>query len=73
MNIHRGKAFMICGMGGCSIAFDFFACISFIHVAYRFSVSWILLFRISAFGYAVLIVSDIRALYEHYALDKPFF
>ena len=38
MNINRGKAFMVCGMGGCSIALDFFACISSIIAAYRFSV-----------------------------------
>ena len=24
MNINRGKAFMVCGMDGCSIALDFF-------------------------------------------------
>ena len=44
MNINRGKAFMVCGMGGCSIALDFFAYISTIIAAYRFSVSWILRF-----------------------------
>lgn len=49
MNINRGKAFMVCSMGGCSIILDFFACISFIIAAYRFSVSWILRFIVSAF------------------------
>ena len=49
MNINRGKAFMVCGMGGCSIVLDFFSCISFIIAAYRFSVSWILRLRVSAF------------------------
>ena len=49
MNINRGKAFMVCGMGGCSIALVFFACISSIIAAYRFSVSWILRFIVSAF------------------------
>ena len=49
MNINRGKAFMVCGMGGCSIVLDIFACISSIIAAYRFSVSWILRFRVSAF------------------------
>ena len=48
MNINRGKAFVVCGMGG-SIVLDFFACISFIIAAYRFSVSWILRLRVSAF------------------------
>ena len=42
MNINRGKAFMVRGMGGCSIVLDFFVCISFIIAAYRFSDSWIL-------------------------------
>ena len=45
----RGKSFNACGMDGCSIALDFFACISFINAAYRFSVSWILRLRVSAF------------------------
>lgn len=49
MNINRGKAFMVCGMGGCSIVSSFFSCISFIIAAYRFSVSWILRLRVSAF------------------------
>ena len=49
MNINRGKAFMVCGMGGCSIAQEFFACISSIIAAYRFSVSWILRFIVAAF------------------------
>ena len=49
MNINRGKAFMVRGMGGCSIVLDFFACISTIIAAYRFSVSWILRFIVSAF------------------------
>ena len=40
---------MVCGMGGCSIALYFFACISLIIAAYRFSVSWILRLRVSAF------------------------
>ena len=48
MNINRGKAFMVCGMGG-SIVLDFFACISSIIAVYRFSVSWILRFIVSAF------------------------
>ena len=34
---------------GGSIVFDFFACISFIIAAYRFSVSWILRLRAFAF------------------------
>lgn len=45
----QGKAFMVRGMGGCSIILDFFACISTIIAAYRFSVSWILRLRVSAF------------------------
>ena len=49
MNINRGKAFMVCGMGGSSIALDCFARISTIIAAYRFSVSWILRFIVSAF------------------------
>ena len=48
MNINRGKAFLVCGMGG-SIVLDFFACISSIIAVYRFSVSWILRLRVSAF------------------------
>ena len=48
MNINRGKAVMVCGMR-CSIVLDFFACISFIIAAYRFSVSWILRLRAFAF------------------------
>ena len=35
--------------GGSSIAMDFFACISTIIAVYRFSVSWILRLRVSAF------------------------
>ena len=35
MNTNRGKAFMVRGMGGCSIVLDFFACISFIIDTYR--------------------------------------
>ena len=46
---NRGKAFIVCGMGGSSIAMDFFACISTIIAVYRFSVSWILRLRVSAF------------------------
>lgn len=49
MNINRGNALMVRGMGGCSIVLDFFACISLIIAAYRFSVSWILRFIVSAF------------------------
>ena len=49
MNINRGKALMVRGMDGSSIVLDFFACISFIIAAYRFSVSWILRLRVSAF------------------------
>ena len=49
MNINRGNALMVRGMGGCSIALDFFACISLVIAAYRFSVSWILRLRVSAF------------------------
>ncbi len=45
----RGKSFNVCGMDGWTIALDFFACISFINAAYRFSVSWILRLRVSAF------------------------
>ena len=45
----RGKAFMVCGMGGCSVVLDFFACISTIIAVYRFSISWILRFIASAF------------------------
>ena len=49
MNINRGNALMVRGMGGCSIVLDFFACISLVIAAYRFSVSWILRLRVSAF------------------------
>ena len=58
MNINRGKAFMVCGMGGYSIVLDFFACISFIIAAYRFSVSWILRLRAFAFllQFAVMVL-----------------
>lgn len=37
----RGKAFMVCGMGGCSIVLDFFACISTIIAKIRICHHWV--------------------------------
>ena len=41
MNINRGKTFMVCGMGGCSIALVFFACISTIIAKIRACHHWV--------------------------------
>lgn len=45
----RGKSFIVCGIGGCFTDLDFLVCIRSAIAAYRFSVSWILRFIVSAF------------------------